>query len=139
MIDVLLITDTADNIKIVWRHFCTRDYEATASVGNDAAIEALLNCKKGTVPVFYCGNDTHCFIDFYRRLRAEEKTADMPLVVLADFKWTKVLSQYVHLKNTLVTGVTVNEAKLRDIMKIAARGGFEKKGSASRPPLRPQR
>lgn len=139
MIDVLIVTDTADNIKLVWRHFCTNDYEAASSINNDNAMEMLSKCKKGTVPVFYCGNNTHCFMDFYRKLRAGEKTAEMPLVVLADFKWAKVLSQYVHLKNTMVTSITVNHAKLLEIMRTAARSGFEKKNSPSRPAMRPRR
>lgn len=130
MIDVLLISNTADNIKVAWRHFCTKDYNAASAVSNDKAVDALRTAKKGTIPVYYCGNSTDCFIDFYRRFRADEKTANTPLVVLADVKWTKVLSEYVHLVNTFVTGVTVSDSKLSDIMKTASRGGFEKKSSA---------
>lgn len=132
MIEVLLVSNSAQNIRIAWRHFCTNDYNAESAVNNDAAIKTLINGKKGIVPVFYCGQDTDCFIDFYRKLRAEEKTANTPLVVLADVKWTKALSEYVRLKNTFVTGVTVSEKKLLEIMRTAARGGFEKR-SPSRP------
>lgn len=134
MIDVLLISNTAKNIQISWRHFCTKDYNASSAINNDTAIKNLKNGKKGIIPVYYCGNDTHSFIDFYRKLRADEKTANTPLVVLADFKWTKVLSEYVHLVNTYVTGATINDAKLSEIMKNAARSGFEKK-APSRPVL----
>ena len=132
MIEVLLVSNSAQNIKIAWRHFCTDDYNAVSAVKNDAAIKTLAEGKKGVIPVFYCGSDTDCFIDFYRKLRAGEKTADTPLVVLADVKWTKALSEYVHLKNTHVMGVTVNGTKLLEVMKTAARSGFEKK-SHSRP------
>lgn len=133
MIEVLLVSNSAQNIRIAWRHFCTNDYSADSAVNNDAAIKALVNGKRGVVPVFYCGQDTDSLLDFYRKLRAEKKTANTPLVVLSDVKWTKVLSEYVHLKNTLVTGVTVSEKKLLEIMRTAARGGFEKKSSPSRP------
>ncbi|MDE6580705.1 MAG: hypothetical protein K2K41_09250, partial [Ruminiclostridium sp.] len=102
MIEVLLVTNSAQNIRIAWRHFCTDDYNAVSAVNNDEAIKTLVNRKSKVVPVFYCGNDTDCFIDFYRKLRAEKKTADTPLVVLADAKWTKALSEYVHMKNTHV-------------------------------------
>ncbi len=132
MIEVLLVSNSAQNIRIAWRHFCTNDYNAVSAVNNDEAIKTLINGKKGTIPVFYCGNDTDCFIDFYRKLRAEQKTANAPLVVLADTKWAKALSDYVRLKNTHVIGVTVNGSKLLEVMKTASRGGFEKK-SASRP------
>ena len=131
MIEVLLVTNSAQNIRIAWRHFCTDDYNAVSAVNNDEAIKALVNRKSKVIPVFYCGSDTDCFIDFYRKLRAEKKTADTPLVVLADAKWTKALSEYVHLKNTCVIGVTVNSDKLLDVMKTAAAGGFEK--AAPRP------
>ncbi|MBD5080270.1 MAG: hypothetical protein HDT44_00705 [Ruminococcaceae bacterium] len=131
MIEVLLVTNSAQNIRIAWRHFCTDDYNAVSAVNNDEAIKTLVTRKSKVIPVFYCGSDTDCFIDFYRKLRAEKKTADTPLVVLADAKWTKALSEYVHLKNTCVMGVTVSSAKLLDVMKIAATGGFEK--AAPRP------
>lgn len=131
MIEALLISNTVNNIKIAWRHFCTNDYNASSAVNNNTAIEMLKKGKKGIVPVFYCGNDTNCFIDFYRKLRADEKTANIPLVVLADVKWTQVLTEYVHLKNTFVAGVTLNGSKLLEIMRTASRGGFEKKSSAA--------
>ncbi|HBH96116.1 MAG TPA: hypothetical protein DDX91_10210 [Ruminococcaceae bacterium] len=139
MINVLLISSSADNIKVSWRYFCTNDYSAEAAVGNDKAMEALKASKKGTVPVFYCGNATNCFIDFYRKLRADEKTANIPLVVLADIRWTKVLSEYVHLVNTLVVGSTVSGSKLNDIMKTASRGGFEKQNAPRSSPHRKPR
>ncbi len=139
MINVLLISSSADDIKVSWRHFCTNDYSAEAAVGNDKAIENLKKSKKGTIPVFYCGNTTNCFIDFYRKLRADEKTANIPLVVLADIRWTKVLSEYVHLVNTFVVGSTVSGSKLNDIMKTASRGGFEKPSAGrSAPQKRPR-
>ncbi|MDE7281258.1 MAG: hypothetical protein K2N36_05915, partial [Ruminiclostridium sp.] len=105
---------------------CTDDYNAVSAVNNDEAIKTLVTRKSKVVPVFYCGSDTNCFIDFYRKLRAEKKTANTPLVVLAATKWTKALSEYVRLKNTYVMGVTVNAVKLLDVIKIAETGGFEK-------------
>ncbi len=129
MIEVLLVTNSAQNIRIAWRHFCTDDYNAVSAVNNDEAIKTLVNRKSSVIPVFYCGSDTNCFIDFYRKLRAEKKTSNTPLVVLADAKWAKALSEYVHLKNTHVIGVTVSGSKLLEVMKTAAKGGFEKHNS----------
>ena len=126
MIEILLVSNSSQNIRIAWRHFCTDDYNAVSAVNNDEAIKTLVTRKSKVVPVFYCGSDTNCFIDFYRKLRAEKKTANTPLVVLADTKWTKALSEYVRLKNTYVMGVTVNAVKLLDVIKIAETGGFEK-------------
>lgn len=132
MTDILLITDNSKNINMVWRHFNTKEYNASAAINSSAAMEQLVNAKKMMIPVFYCSNSTKCFIEFYRMLRSNPKTADVPLVVLADFKWTKVLSEYVHLVNTRVVGATISDSLLNDIMKTAAKGGFEKK-SPQRP------
>lgn len=133
MTDVLLISNTSDNINIAWRYFCTRDYNASATVSYDAAMETLRNAKSSQVAVFYCGNDTDSFISFYRMLREDEKTAQTPLIVLADVKWTRALSEYVRLNNACVLGMGVGASKLADVARNAARGGLNKKPSQSRP------
>lgn len=135
MTDILLVSNTTDNINIAWRYFCTRDYNASATISYDAAMETLRKAKSSQVAVFYCGNDTDSFISFYRMLREDEKTARIPLIVLSDVKWTKTLSEYVQLKNACVLGMGVGASKLAETARNAARGGLEKKPSQSRPTL----
>lgn len=137
MTDILLISDTPDNINVAWRYFCTRDYNASATVSYDAAMETMRNSKSSQVAVFYCGNDTHSFISFYRMLRQDKKTAQIPLIVLSDIKWTKVLSEYVRLKNACVLGMGVSASKLSEVARNAARGGLNPKPEQRRTP--PQR
>lgn len=132
MTDILLISDTTDNINVAWRYFCTRDYNASATISYDAAIETLRDSKSSQVAVFYCGNDTTSFISFYRMLRQDRKTAEIPLIVLSDIKWTKVLSEYVQLKNTCVLSMGVGASKLSEVARNAARGGLKPKTDQSR-------
>lgn len=133
MTDILLISNTTDNINVAWRYFCTRDYNASATISYDAAMETLRQAKSSQVAVFYCGNDTDSFISFYRMLREDEKTAGIPLIVLSDVKWTRALSEYVQLKNACVLGMGVGASKLAEVARNAARGGLDKKPSQSRP------
>ncbi len=137
MTDILLISNTADNINVAWRYFCTRDYNASATISYDAAMETLRESKSSKVAVFYCGDNTNTFISFYRMLRQDEKTAETPLIVLSDVKWTKVLSEYVQLKNTCVLSMGVGAAKLSEIARSASRGGLKAKPGPIR--LAPQR
>lgn len=132
MTDILLISDTTDNINIAWRYFCTRDYNASATISYDAAMETLKNSKNSQVAVFYCGNNTNSFVSFYRMLRQDEKTGETPLIVLSDVKWTKVLSEYVQLKNACVLSMGVGAAKLSEVARNAARGGLKPKPGQSR-------
>lgn len=132
MTDILLISDTTDNINVAWRYFCTREYNASATVSYDAAMETLRASKSSQVAVFYCGNDTDSFISFYRMLRQDKKTAEIPLIVLSDIKWTKVLSEYVQLKNTCVLSMGVGASKLSEVARNAARGGLKPKNDQGR-------
>lgn len=133
MTDILLISNTTENINVAWRYFCTREYNASATVSYDAAMETLRESKSSKVAVFYCGDGTDSFISFYRMLRQDEKTAEIPLIVLSDVKWTRVLSEYVQLKNACVLGMGVSASKLSEVARNAARGGLKPKPSQSRP------
>lgn len=139
MTDILLISNSSDNISVAWRYFCTREYNASATTSYDAAMDTLRNAKSSKVAVFYCGNDTDSFISFYRMLRGDEKTAGIPLIVLSDVKWTRTLSEYVQLENACVLGMGVGASKLAEVARNAARGALNKKADQSRrePPRRP--
>ncbi len=134
MTDILLISNTTENIELALRHFYSRDYNASATVSYDAAMETLSEPKNKSVAVFYCGDTTDNFISFYRRLRENEITADRPLIVLTDVKWAKPLTEYVKLKNTCVLGIGVGSSKLSEAVRNAARGGNNKRPTQ---PLRP--
>ena len=122
MTDILLISDTTDNINVAWRYFCTRDYNASATISYDAAMERLRDPAGSPVAVYYCGDATNSFISFYRMLRQDRRTAEIPLIVLSDIKWTKVLTEYVRLKNTCVLNMGVGSSKLSEVARKAARG-----------------
>ena len=103
-------------------------------------MENLRSRKPAQIVAYYCGEDTTDFFSFYKMLREDEKTANVPLVVLADVSRQKALSDYVKLRNACVLGISVNDEKLRDTVRTGARNGFEKKNHAfNRPaPKRPQ-
>lgn len=130
MTDVLLISSSLDNINVAWRHFCYNDYNASATTNHEAAMENLRSKKPAQIVVYYCGEDTTDFFSFYKALREDQKTANVPLVVLADVSRQKVLSDYVRLRNACVLGISVNDEKLRDTVKTGARNGFEKRSPA---------
>lgn len=127
MTDVLLISSSLENINVAWRHFCYNEYNASATTNHDAAMENLRSKKPSQIVVYYCGEDTTNFFSFYKMLREDQKTADVPLVVLADVSRQKLLSDYVRLRNSCVLGISVNDDKLRDTVRTGARYGFEKR------------
>lgn len=136
MIDVLLISDTADNVNIAWRHFCYSEYSANAATNIQAAMNSLHEKKHAQIVAYYCTDKTGSFYEFYKALRSDPATENIPLVVLADVSWQTVLSKYIKLKNTKVVGISIDDTKLKDIMRTGARSGFEKKPNQSRPPQR---
>ena len=140
MTDVLLISSSLENINIAWRHFCYNEYNASATTNHEAAMENLRSKKPAQIVVYYCGEDTTNFFSFYKALREDQKTENVPLVVLADVSRQKLLSDYVKLRNARVLGISVNDDKLRDTVRIGARNGFEKKVPAFNrlAPKRPQ-
>lgn len=130
MTDVLLVSSSLENINVAWRHFCYSEYNASATTNINAAMENLKSSKPARIVVYYCGEDTEGFYPLYNTLRSDPVTAEVPLLVLADVSWQKALTEYVKFYNTCVLGITVNDEKLKDMVKGGARHGFEKKSAA---------
>ena len=122
MTDVLLISDSLANINVAWRHFCYKEYNASATASVETAMEFLRSDKPPQVVVYYCGGGSSGFFPFYRTLRKDEKTAGFPLIVLTDVDMQKALAEYVKLENAQVLGISVDDKKLIDIVRSAARG-----------------
>ena len=122
MTDILLISDSLANINIAWRHFTYREYNANATMSVDTAMEYLRSDKPPQVVIYYCGGGSSGFFSFYHILRNDEKTANCPLVVLTDVELQKALSEYVKLEKAQVVGISVDDKKLIDIIRLAAKG-----------------
>lgn len=127
MINVLLISNSLENINVAWRHFCYADYNASATTNIDAAMEKLKSKDTANIVVYYCGEDTESFYPIYNTLRSDPETADIPLLVLADISWQQALTGYVKFYNTSILGISVNDEKLRETVKTGAKFGFEGK------------
>ena len=125
MTDVLLISNTLENINVAWRHFRYNDYNTSATTNIDAALDNLKSSKPAQIIVYYCAESVESFYTIYKALRSDPKAAKIPLLVLADVGWQKCLVDYVHFYNTAVLGISVNDKKLRETVKFAARDGFE--------------
>lgn len=139
MTDILLISNSLENINIAWRHFRYEEYNASATTNIEAAIEKLKSKEAAKIVIFYCGEDTVDFYRFYKALREDPETSEMPLLVLADVGWQRALTGYVRFYNTQVLGNSINDEKLKDIVKTGAKFGFEEKAAVfNRPaPKRP--
>ena len=122
MTDILLISDSLANINVAWRHFTYKEYNANATMSVETAMEYLRSDKPPQVVIYYCGGGSSGFFSFYRILRSDEKTAECPLVVLTDVELQKALSEYVKLEKTQVVGISVDDKKLIDIIRLAAKG-----------------
>ena len=123
MTDILLISDSLANINVAWRHFCYREYNANATASVETAMEYLRSDKPPQVVIYYCGGGSSGgFFPFYRILRNDEKTSGMPLVVLTDVEMQKALAEYVKLENAQVLGISVDDKRLMDVIRGAARG-----------------
>ena len=122
MTDILLISDSLSNINVAWRHFCYREYNANATASVETAMEYLRSDKPPQVVIYYCGGGSGGFFSFYRILRNDEKTAGFPLVILTDVDMQKALSEYIKLENAQVVGISVDDKKLIDIIRGAAKG-----------------
>ena len=120
MTDILLISNSLPNINVAWRHFCYREYNANATVSVESAMEYLHSDKPPQVVVYYCGSCSE-FFPFYRTLRSDEKSAHLPLVLLTDVELQMALAEYVKLENTQVLGISVDDKKLMDVIRNAAR------------------
>ena len=139
MTDVLLISNSLENINVAWRHFRYSEYNTSATTNIEAALDNLRSSKPAQIIVYYCGEEVENFYTVYSALRNDPKIAKIPLLVLSDVGWQKALTGYVKLYNTCVLGISVNDQKLKETVKYGARDGFEKPEiSPNRPiPKRP--
>lgn len=126
MTSLLLISDNSENLNVAWRHFCYKEYSAGATISIDSAMERLRSENPPQIAVYYRAAKGKGFFDFYSRLREDPATQNIPLLVLTDLEFQKVLSEYIKLKNAMVLGISVDDRRLMDIMRSAARNGFEK-------------
>lgn len=138
MTDILLVSNTLDNINVAWRHFANREYSTNATTNYESAMINIRSEKKPDAVVYYCGSNTDDFISFYRMLRADESAAKIPVIILADAEKQTVLSRYIEWENACVLGISVSDGKLGDVIRGAVRGNLIKKQPSSRPaPNRP--
>ncbi|MCM1297997.1 MAG: hypothetical protein NC203_05355 [Firmicutes bacterium] len=133
MTNILLVSNTLDNINVAWRHFANRDYSTNATTNYDSAMINLHSDKKPEVIVYYVSGNTTDFIAFYRLIRSDEIGAKIPVVILADADRQTVLSRYIEWDNACVLGISVSDGKLGDVIRGAVRGNLIKKQPSSRP------
>ena len=137
MTDVLLISNSLPNINVAWRHFCYREYNASATASVETAMEYLRSDKPPQVVIYYCGGTCSDFFPFYRTLRSDEKAANCPLVLLTDVEFQKAMAEYVKLENTQVLGISVDDKKLMDVIRNEARKAPPRKSAPPRRPSHP--
>lgn len=141
MMNILLISNSLDNINIAWRHFRYREYDAVATTNIEAGMDRLRSDDAPKMVAFYCAEDTENFYAFYDMLRSDPKTSELPLLVLADVSWQRTLTEYFKFYNTHILGNSVNDEKLKDIVRLGLKFGFEEKtATLNRPvPKRPKK
>lgn len=133
MTNILLVSNTLDNINVAWHHFANRDYAANATTNYESAMMNIHTDRSPEVIVYYVSSTTNDFFSFYRMLRADEKGAKIPVIILADPDRQVVLSRYIEWDNATVLGISVGDSKLGDVIRSAARGGLIKRKPTSRP------
>lgn len=133
MTNVLLVSNTLDNINVAWRHFASRDYTANATTNYESAMINIRSDKKPDAVIYYYSDNTKDFIGFYRMLRADEAGKKIPVIILADAEQQTVLSRYIEWDNACVLGISVGDNKLGEVIRGAVRGSLIKKQPVSRP------
>ncbi len=133
MTNILLVSNTLDNINVAWHHFANRDYAANATTNYDSAMTNIHSDKKPEVIIYYFSSNTDDFFSFYRMLRADEIGAKIPVIILADPDRQVVLSRYIEWDNAAVLGISISDSKLGEVVRGAARGSLIRRKPTSRP------
>ena len=119
--EVLFIADDLNSINVAWRHFAYNDYSVRATTLVESGMECFEGSKKPQVVVYYCNAASKNLINLYRTIRADDRSAKTPLVVLADFPEQKTLLEYFKLENTQTVGISIDDMKLKEIIRKAVR------------------
>lgn len=119
--EVLFIADDLNSINVAWRHFAYSDYSVRATTLVESGMECFEGTRVPQVVVYYCNAASKNLINLYRTIREDPRSANVPLIVLADFQEQKTLLEYFKLENTYVVGISIDDSKLKEIVRKAVR------------------
>ncbi|MCL1822642.1 MAG: hypothetical protein FWG44_00385 [Oscillospiraceae bacterium] len=96
MKNILIVSDSIQEINKLRRYF-GEDFKvsATNSIENAAVI---LQKKTAEIALYHIGVNLAGFFEFYKNLRTNKATEELPLIVIADTSILKTLTDTVALK-----------------------------------------
>jgi len=110
MVNVLIISDNINNINHFRRFFGTEfKISATNSPGN--AMNAL-QTRTADLVIYHAGMDYGGLFGFYKKLRQNAATGNLPLIIITDASFAYALEDKVELENAAVVGLDVPQEVL---------------------------
>ncbi|MCL2086646.1 MAG: hypothetical protein FWH05_03525 [Oscillospiraceae bacterium] len=111
---VLLISGGVIEINRMRRYFDPGfSIKATSSVKNAQQVVATEDIE---LVIYSIGTDFIGLFEFYKNLRLSKKTADVPLIIIADDAVLKPLNDCVELRKTKLIGHAISREKARKVI-----------------------
>lgn len=114
MNNVLLVCDKILEINKLRRCF-NQDFtiKATSSVQSGAFVaESSLS----DIVIYHIGSDFKHLFNFYKDLRNNPATKNIPLIVIADFNILKILTETIKLNNAKIIGTTISIENMQSLV-----------------------
>lgn len=107
---VLIICDRIQEINRLRRVFDKSfAIKATSSVQNGASIAESSDTD---IIIYHTGTDYSSLFAFYKEIRTGEKTAEIPLIVIADMSILKQLTDTVRMIDTSIVGTMISQENI---------------------------
>ncbi|MCL2077251.1 MAG: hypothetical protein FWH08_02475 [Oscillospiraceae bacterium] len=114
MKNVLIISDSIREINRL-RRFFDSDFKVSATNSAESAVNVLQG-KTTDITIFHTGTDLSRLFEFYKQLRQNAATENLPLIVLADASILKTLVDTVEMKNAAVTGTSITSDNMKNLI-----------------------
>ncbi len=111
---VLVICDKIQEINRLRRYFdSTYTIKATNSANN--AVGIAESSEIGLI-LYEMGRDYTNLFKFYKDLRTNEKTKELPIIAITDFSVLKTLNDTVKMLNTVIIGSTITTENMQNLI-----------------------
>ena len=91
------------------------EFKVSATNSPDGALESLKS-KAADLAVYRAGRDLSLLFEFYKSLRRNEATEDVPLLVIADVIVLRALAETVEMARTVVVGDNLGEEEMSGVI-----------------------
>ena len=115
MKNILIISGSISNVNRV-RRFLGDEYRISATNSHENA-ETVLRTKPADLVIFHAGKDYSDIFAFYKDIRQNPETENLPLIFITDVSFIHAMSDKIEFRNAEAVGVDAGGEELLNLTR----------------------